>query len=354
MIKNETSKTRQLFLFWQFNGDNSSWCNQTCPYCYGGKKKMKHYWNGDIDRWEKAFERLNRDIYFVMSYGETMGGHGFYECVDMIGRHPTWTLCIVTNLSYSPERLLSSRLAKEKRLFMIPCWHPLGVPDRIKGWETFKKHLLMLKDAEIPTHVLYLWYAPQIKWFPEYFDWLDSHDIRVGVRRYLGNIGGHKILIPHNHKVLFSFGGKNYPQDYTDTEHGFLYAVTSPKVIKYGIECESTKGKLCSASKDMMLVTHDGQVALCADCCGYIFGNIFDSDFKLRTDMIHCPTKVCGGDYGMLHMIDQRFGELPSRLWNDTFVSQVEENPQTIAVVYPKRTEMINWLKQLRCKKPLS
>jgi len=33
---------------------------------------MKHYWIGDINRWEKAFNRLNRDIYFVMSYGEAM------------------------------------------------------------------------------------------------------------------------------------------------------------------------------------------------------------------------------------------------------------------------------------------
>jgi len=32
-----------------------------------------------------------------------------------IGRHSTWTLCIVTNLSYSPEQLIASRLGREKR-----------------------------------------------------------------------------------------------------------------------------------------------------------------------------------------------------------------------------------------------
>ena len=321
---------------------------------------MKHYWNGDIDGWERAFERLGRDIYFVMSYGETMGGHGFYECVDMIGNHPTWTLNIVTNLFYSPERLISSRLGREKRVFINACWHPLGVPDHIRGWETFKKHLLMLKDAGIPLHVLYLWYQPQIKWFPEIFEWLDSHDIRVGVRRYLGNIGGYSIpglrFVGRQvrritgKQILLSdaVGGKNYPEDYTLAEKGFLYAVTCPKVIEYGIECSNTHGKLCTASKDMILVKYDGTVGLCADAHSYHFGNIFDSDFKLRSEPIRCPITICGGDYGMLHLADERFGSLPERLWRDTFVSQIEEVYQSSPVLYPKRVEMLKWLEELK------
>jgi len=307
---------------------------------------MKHYWNGDIDLWEEAFERLNRDIYFVMSYGETMGGKGFYECVDMIGKHPTWTLCIVTNLSFSPERLIASRLGREKRVFMIPCWHPLGVEDRIQGWEAFKKHLLMLKDAGIPTHVLYLWYAPQIKWFPEYFRWLDSHNIRVGVRRFLGNIGGYQVIIPYFHKRV-SVGGKNYPKDYTRAEWEFLHFSTCSKVRHYGIDCKSTKGQLCLASKDMILVKYNGEVGLCADVYNYRLGNLFDPNFKLSPHPILCPTNVCGGDYGMLHLMDRWFGELPGRLGDDTFVSLVENVPQTSPVDYPNREEMLKWIEKL-------
>lgn len=348
---NKQIETRQLFVFWQFNGDNSSWCNQFCPYCYGGKKKMKHFWNGDITKWEKAFERLNRDIYFVMSYGETMGGHGFYECVDMIGRHPTWTLCIVTNLSFSPEKLIASRLGQEKRVFINPCWHPLGVTDRVQGWETFKKHVLMLKEAGIPTHVLYLWYKPQIKWFPKYFEWLDSHDIRVSVRRYVGNIGGFKLPMERVLKHLgipTSVGGRNYPKDHMHAELGYLYSSTCSKVIEYGVECASTKGKLCTAGKDMILVKYDGIVGLCADFYNYRLGNIFDESFKLNIQPTHCPTTICGGDYGMLHLADERFGSLPQRLWNDTFVSQVEEIPQSSPVVYLKRADMLKYLEMLK------
>lgn len=324
---------------------------------------MKHYWNGDIDGWEKAFERLGRDLYLVFSYGESMGMRGFYECVDMIGRHPTWTLCIVTNLSFSPEKLIASRLGQEKRVFINPCWHPLGVKDRVQGWESFKKHVLMLKDAGIPTHVLYLWYEPQIKWFPEYFEWLDSHDFRVGVRRYVGNIGGHRVPLlgtVRRHvrnfsgkKILLSdsIGGKNYPQDHTEAELDFLYAITCPKVIEYGIECALTKDKLCSAGKDMILVKHDGEVGLCADAHSFSLGNIFDESFKLRAEPIRCPITICGGDYGMLHLADERFEPLPSQLWNDTFVSQVEEIRQGSPVHYPNRAEMLKALELIKCQK---
>jgi len=321
---------------------------------------MKHFWNGDVTKWEKAFERLNRDIYFVMSYGETFGGHGFYECVDMIGRHPNWTLNIVTNLSLNPQRLIASRLGKEKRVFINACWHPLGVKDRVQGWELFKKHLLMLKDAGIPTHVLYLWYAPQIKWFPEFFEWLDSHDFRVGVRRYVGNIGGHRLpglrmLRRHvrnvtGKKILLSdsLGGKNYPEAYSEAELGFLYAITCSKVIEYGIECSSTHGKLCTAGKDMILVKYDGTVGLCADAHSFHLGNIFDSDFKLKSEAIKCPITICGGDYGMLHLADERFEALPEQLWRDTFVSQVEDVKQSSPVLYPKRVEMMKYLEELK------
>src|SRR5574343_300396 len=72
--------TRQLFAFIQFNGDNRSFCNQNCPYCYGRDIRTgDHYWNGRIDLWEEGLERLNRDIYGVFSYGECMGSKGFYE-----------------------------------------------------------------------------------------------------------------------------------------------------------------------------------------------------------------------------------------------------------------------------------
>lgn len=338
-------KQRQLFVFWQFDGNNQSYCNQICPYCYGGIKKNVHYWNGDVAKWEKAFERLDRDIYFVMSYGESMGMKGFYECVAMIGRHPTWTLCIVTNLSFSPKALIASRLGQEKRVMLHPCWHPFGVTDRVKGWETFKKHLLMLKEAGIPIHVLYLWWKPQIDLFPEYFEWLDAQDIRVNVRRYIGNIGG--ITLPFTHRKL---GGKNYPKDYTDAERRYIYANTCPKVTKYGLDLVKPTDRDCSAGKDMILVKYNGEVAYCADLEGSNIGNIFSSDFKLSKENCKCTSHLCGGDYGMLHLIDNAFPPNPKWLPNEPFLSIAEELKDDHPIPYPNREEMLKCLQKIEKK----
>jgi MoaA/NifB/PqqE/SkfB family radical SAM enzyme len=346
----KTVTKRQLLLFWQFNGDNRSFCNYHCPYCYGERyKNYRHYWNGKLDKWQQAFERLNRDIYFVFSYGEAMGSHGFYDCVNMIGEHPTWTLNIVTNLSYPPERLIASRLGQEKRVFIIASWHPLGCEDREKGWKNFQKHLLALKEAEIPVQVMYLWYKPQIEWFPEYFEWLDKNDFRVNIRRHL-----------HQKRPLISklfrrflpkyFSGKFELEDYSPEEEACLYTFNCPKVAKYNLDLASTYGRPCSAGKDMILVEHDGTVKPCADCCGpnHKLGNIFDPKFRLNKDYIRCPTNTCGGHYGMLHLIDNEFGELPERLWNDNFVSQVENLPQTSPVAYARREERLECLEAIK------
>jgi hypothetical protein len=345
------SEKRQLFIFFQFAGNNFSYCNQVCPYCYGGKQKdQQSYWNGDINKWEKAFENLdiqhgNSGIYFVMSYGESMGMQGFYECVDMIGRHPTWTLCIVSNLSFSPERLINTRLVREGRLFLHPCWHPFGMADgnRSRGWAAFKRHLLMLKKAGVPIHVLYLWWKPQISLFPEYFYWLDANNIRVNVRRYVGKIGDYKLPFFRR-----TFGGKTYPKAYTKAEHGFIYANTCPKVSKYGLDLVSPKGRLCTAGKDMILVKFNGEVAYCADTENTNIGNVFDPDFRLSNEPIKCPTCLCGGDYGMLHLVDDEFQANPVQLPKDAFLSIAENLQQGSPVPYPKRAEMLKWLKQIK------
>lgn len=309
---------------------------------------MFHYWNGDVAKWEQAWERVdkqhcNTGIYFVMSYGESLGMRGFQECVDMIERHPTWRLCIVTNWMLDPTKLLASKLAKEKRLYIVATWHPLGVPDRVKGWEIFKQHLLAAKAASVPLHVMYCWYKPQIQWWPEYFRWLDANDIRTSVRKFIGSDGGFR------GKVNRTLGIKKPPM-LTEAEQRYLDLSTCPKVLEYRVKPNptSSRGKSCSAGKDLILVKYDGDVSLCADLCNNKIGNIFDPDFKLRTTNQPCPGPMCGGDYGMLHFIDERFGPLPETIDRDTFVSIVEKIKQTSPVQYPRREEMLQCLKQLQ------
>lgn len=347
------SKKRQLFVFWQFNGNNTAWCELKCPQCYGGKKEMKHYWNGDVEGWERGFEKLDHDhgdtgLFFVESYGESMSSRGFYETVEMIGRHPTWTLNIVTNYYNNPERLLQSRLAKEKRLFINACWHPEGVPDKVQDWENFKRHCLMTKASGVPLHVLYCWFPPNTHLFPMYFKWLDANCIRVTVRRFIGKKGG--IKLPFFRGPV---GGEKYPSWMSEAEKGFLYSQVCAKVKKYGLNLVESKGMACIAGRDLILVKSNGDVGLCADFEDYPdLGNVLQGTVKLRDGLIRCPSRLCGGDYGMLHLVDSDFGELPKRLANDTFVSQVEGLPNGVCPVpYPNRAEMLKWLELIEREK---
>ena len=280
-----------------------------------------------------------------------MGSRGFYGCVDMIGEHPGWTLCIITNNSYNAEKLAGSRLAREGRLFITACWHPLGVSNRVAGWENFKKNLLIYRGAGVPVHVMMVWYRPQIKWFPEYFEWLDSHDFRVGVRRFVYD--SFYSRIPFVRSRWKRVAGRTRLEKYSEAEKGFIYAYTCPKVQKYGLNLASTLGKTCFAGKDMILVKYDGTATLCAGCygSGHKLGNVFDQSFRLHTEPVKCPSNTCGGDFGMLVLPDSEFGPLPDRMWRDNFVSQVEGIPEGGPVPYPHRQEMLEWLEKLKAER---
>lgn len=350
---------KKLFIFWQFNGSNECYCQLHCPECYGRDvRTYKHYWNGEVLKWEEAFKKIdaqhgNYGIYFVFSYGEALVSKGFYECVDMISRHPTWTLNIISNLMASPERLVKSSLAMEKRLFMIPCWHPEGVNDQKESWEIFKQHLLILKNADVPTHVMMVWFDPVIKNFPYYFKWLDQHDFRVGVRRFVNDSFMKKVLskIPMIHGLA---NDRYVLKKYSKAEKGYLYAYTCSWVTKYGLDLVSPKSKVCFAGKDMILVEHDGTVKPCASCTEikHILGNIFDSNYKLNVDASRCPTHNCGGDFGFFVLPDTTVASFPDQLLDDTFISQVENVKQDSPVPYRNRIEMLKWIEELKCEKP--
>lgn len=286
---------------------------------------MIQRWTGPIEKWESAFERLNRDIYFNLSYGESMISKGFPEVVDAIGAHENWETSLITNLSVSPKRLIESKLGRDRRVYIHASFHPLGGAI----WDKFTKYLLMLQEAEIPTIVMYLFYPPQIEAWKEYWGWLDKHNIRTCVRRYIGE-----------------YEGKSYPSSYSPQIKEFFASTLQPKSFQYGFELKRTRWKKCTAGMDMFLVRYDGQVSYCADVPGRNLGSIFDPNFKLNSKPIRCPSPICGGDYGMLHLRDDKFGPNPERLFHDCFVAQCEQitGGGKEPVHYPNRAGMEKWL----------
>jgi len=107
-----------------------------------------------------------------------------------------------------------------------------------------------------------------------------------------------------------------------------------------------TTGLQCTALMDMILVAYDGRVSYCADVSTHNLGNIFDPKFKLADKLVCCPSILCGGDYGMLHVKDDGFGSNPERLLHDCFVAQAENitGGGKERVNYLDRAGMEKWL----------
>ncbi len=317
--------TKELYVFYQSDGDNTSNCNLKCPYCYQQKKRGMHEWNGKPLEWEAAFERLGRDIYFNVCHGEPMLSEGFTDVIDMIGRHPNWECNLITNLTQSPTKLIQSQVAKDGRLYVIASWHPLTA-----DWEVFKKHILELQAADIKTVVMFIFYPPQIEQWKQYFPWFDEHNIRTYVRRFYGY---------YEHKL--------YPQAHTEKDKQFLKAMANhPWTIKYCVNMANPRGQTCYATVNKILVHSDGRVSNCADVPLNIIGNLFDPDFKLPTEPVKCPYHICGGDHGLFHMIDPEITVRPGSFKHDSFIiygAGIKGGGKE-PVFYPNRSEMNKWL----------
>jgi hypothetical protein len=347
-------KHRELFVFWQFNGDNSSFCQLNCPECYGHNIRMgmgKHYWNGRLEEWEEAFMKVDQQhggngIYFNFSYGETLLAKGVREVLTMIGQHQSWRVNIITNFLSDINWLLETKLAKEHRLYLVTCWHPEGVENPEKSWELFKHNLLLAKATGVPLHVMMVWFPPVIKDFPKYFKWLDSNNFRVSVRRFV--IDKYWNTIPLIRRLPWVAGTYTL-MNYSKAELEYLIASTSPKVVKYAVQLANTRGKVCTAGKDMILVKYDGVVAICAGCYAkrHEIGNIFNKSFKLPIKPLHCPINSCGGDFGMPHLVDPEFGSLPDKMWDDTFISMTEDIQQGSPVPYHNRIAMLRAVEEI-------
>jgi len=312
---------RPLFLFWQFNGDNLNYCNYRCPYCYGQKKAMQNLWKPELP-WEEMFKKLKRDIYFVLSYGESTVSPGFFEVLDIIGKHENWECCLITNLSQDPTKMLNSKLAREGRLYITACYHPLGGAE----FNKFTSHLLKVKKAQVKLITMFLLYPLQKRLYPALWGFCEENNIRCYLRRF-----------------NWTSGGRKYPESYSLEERKLLESYYIPKVVKYGLNFTSPKNMKCSAGKDMILVHENGDVGYCADDANNIFGNLFNENFKLNSEDTICQSSCCGGDYGMLHLKDPDY-PMP-QMGHDNFVCLVDNIKEGNPPFYPKRVEIEKWLK---------
>jgi len=203
----------QTVIVWTFNGEHC-FCNYECPYCYvPSEVNMGHAYPGAPEKWHEALKRSfgNQKLVFYFSFGEPMGGKGFYELIEMIGEEQRWGCHITTNLSLPLGRLLKTKLVRENRLHVNASFHPTQT-----SIVSFLERLLILRQHGIEPSIVYVMYPPQLAEFADYFEVFRQHGLFVHVRRFRG-----------------IYDGRPYPQSYTEEERRFVARYCDTLTVKY-------------------------------------------------------------------------------------------------------------------------
>jgi len=282
---------RNTTVVWQYAGEYCA-CNYSCPYCYvPSSVNVGDHFTGTIDRWHEAFKKTfgNQHVTFYISFGEPMVQRHFYEVVDMIGSENNWEMMMTTNLSMPLDRLLKSEVARTGRLNVNASFHPTETKI-----EDFLKQLMTLRSGGIESPVVFVMWPPFIKDFPAYFEEFDKHGFLVHVRRFRGR-----------------YEGKFYPEAYTPEERRLVETYMDETSIKYMLPNVDMKGKLSYAGMYYILVTNDGDVALCPDYAReFTRGNVLRGDVKLDLEPRPLPGVKDGTVDGVASLLETGYHEL--------------------------------------------
>ncbi len=251
-------KRRSNIILWQYNG-NPCACNYRCPYCtYDSEKQEGHYFEGTIDKWRKSFLKTFGDqrLVFYLAHGEPMIGEKFYDVLKMIGDNHNWSVRLTSNISQPIDRLVDSRLVKEKRLDVNASFHPTMVDK-----ESFLEKLLFLRKNGIEPAIIYVVWPPFLKRLESDIDFFNRHGFLVHLRRFQG-----------------TFNNKKYPEGYEEEERRLMARYMDDAMIKYILSGDPSFKKLTWSGVDFFIVDNKGNVGYCDDFRAdrYCLGNIFN------------------------------------------------------------------------------
>ena len=282
---------RNTTIVWQFSGEHCA-CNYKCPYCYvPSDVNVGEHFVGTIERWHEAFKDAfgNQHLTFYLSFGEPMIQKHFYDVIDMVESEPNWEVIMTTNLSRPLERLVNRPLAEEGRLNINASFHPTETTI-----DAFLQQLLFLREHGIECPIVFVMYPPLMKDFPGYFREFNKHHFLFHIRRFRA-----------------TYQEKSYPEAYTEEERQFIARYMDSASIKYMLSNVQMEGKLSYAGMFYMLVTNQGDIALCPDYHNdYQRGNILEGYINLDLEPHPLPQIKDGTADGVASLVELNYHEL--------------------------------------------
>lgn len=283
----------QTIIVWGFNGLDNAFCNYKCEYCYAPHEyRLGHHFQGDINEWHDAFKRTfgNQKLVFYLAFGEPMVAKKFYDVLDMIASESNWYGHMTSNLSPRLDRLVETKLFKEKRFNINASFHPTQT-----SVDKFLDKLLFLREHGLECPVVFVMWPPFIDKFEEWFKIFDEHNFLVHVRRFRG-----------------WYNGKFYPKAYTEEERQFIARYCDDATIKYMLNDFNVnlRGWLSYQGMYYILVDYHGDVYTSPDSREKHLGNIFKGDVKLFTEPQPYGLDWNGSVNGMASLLELNYREL--------------------------------------------
>jgi len=253
-------------------------CNYRCPYCwFENDFKSRHLKVKDIStkewikRWNYVYDRYGA-VHIEITGGEPFIYNDFVYLLKGISRFHT--VRVTTNLSIDIDNIISE--INPERVKVISSFHPT-----FAKLDIFLKKVLVLKEGGYGDTVIYVAYPPQFNLIDAYRKRFEDSGIIFSVTPFCG-----------------IYKGLNYPGAYSDHEKEVLGQCMGEdkERLKYTLNSEIPKGKLCRAGQLSVLLFEDGKIARCGPLKARPFTNLFDEDFKFLKEPEPCESDFCPCD----------------------------------------------------------
>lgn len=245
-------------------------CNFDCPYCWERlyKDRYRSVPFPSPQELATAWNRIPGELLVDISGGEPFLYPGLFEFFTLLG--PDKKIAVSTNASGDIARFVQT-VPPERCVSITLSYHP----SCHHNIHEFIGKALCLKNRGYPVIVNFVMYPEQM--------WLFSQ-----LEKMFGHFG-----VPV-HADPYGQNPSTPPFTYSEAELEFLRRYV-PDDRRYILDRQAGRFQ-CDAGNRHFVVMPDGEAYDCLTRRLYdapSFGNIFDSDFRLRTSQITCEVVAC-------------------------------------------------------------
>jgi hypothetical protein len=248
-------------------------CNYRCPYCSADWEFQRQGARWTVKQMQAAWERFNADhgpCQISVSGLEPMYGRKNLQVLTWLSKGNV--LDIDTNFSFPLSALKA--FPRPDRVFFSTSYHPSGgvsVPEFIEKVQAVRATGFGVGCASLVC------YPPYLKYVAEWRRQFEAADIDFMPRPFYGE-----------------YRGRRFPQEYDAEEREVLRQHLSPQSLEFQLELRETRGRLCAAGWQYVLIQASGTVHRCPHGAGDLGGlNFYEDPIPLRDYPTVCTFDRC-------------------------------------------------------------